>query len=401
MKSYFLLLLATLFVIVISLSMVGCDGTTPNDLDTGLTNDGMMITGLSKNAGHNFCGSCHPNKLDPTKKGYHDSCARCHTPKVKPVYPSYGGDGFFTDEYRPFGNSGFGIYAYTLWAGKDNDAGIVRITNDPSNLYISVNTNGSADISSMVIYLWPIGTAPDYRPHPADALRRVTDIHADKIDYTVELSGIYFVPGETYEVSVSVALEENNTPEDEESTVNNAGEGAYAGGTIVPEGYPEGRGAWWGYVTYPVTLKPISYHAYARDPATAKCIPTPEGLTTINGPYDLSYPKTNAPEYTTYLYVGDDACGPGSAERIGTLSVKFYSYKYYRWVSVRSKLNASYGYKSLFLHGSNIPGVDELAIDIQPGEGANVLYNVNKIIPTNISNPMFLRASATVMRIDQ
>ena len=47
-----------------------------------------------------------------------------------------------------------GVYEYTLWAGKHNDAGTVRIWTDDSYLYVEYDTNDTADLREAHVYVW-------------------------------------------------------------------------------------------------------------------------------------------------------------------------------------------------------------------------------------------------------
>ena len=69
------------------------------------------------------------------------------------AYTSDAGGGTFVG-YNETDCPDYGITEYTLWAGKTNDAGTVTVTNDDDNLYVTYNTNGTADLGEVHVYVW-------------------------------------------------------------------------------------------------------------------------------------------------------------------------------------------------------------------------------------------------------
>jgi hypothetical protein len=156
---------------------------------------------------------------------------------------SNGGSGEFAG-YTEADNPDYGVYEYTLWAGKHNDAGTVTITNDDDMLYININTNETADLTEAHVYIWyDLSDIPGKRPAPGQAPFKAEDIHAD--DYTFEIPMDVYCGAELY-ISVHTALESDVSGD---ADVDNSGETAYAGAAVP---FPDGKGAWWGYVTYTV-----------------------------------------------------------------------------------------------------------------------------------------------------
>jgi SdrD B-like domain len=156
---------------------------------------------------------------------------------------SNGGSGEFVG-YTESDNPDYGVFEYTLWAGKHNDAGSVTITNDDDMLYININTNETADLEEAHVYIWnDLSDIPGKRPAPGKAPYKAENIHAD--EYTFEIP-MTLLCGEELYISVHTALESDASGNGEE---DNSGETAYAGANDV---FPDGKGAWWGYVSYTV-----------------------------------------------------------------------------------------------------------------------------------------------------
>jgi hypothetical protein len=152
--------------------------------------------------------------------------------------------------YNETDNPDYGVYTYTLWAGKHNDAGTVTITNDDENILITVNTNSSADLGEIHVYLWnELSSIPSKRPAPGHADFVVENINADS--YTLIIPADIDC-GNTYYISVHAALIQNNTSNDEPGIGNNDGETAYAGNDESPADFNNQKGAWWGLVNYHV-----------------------------------------------------------------------------------------------------------------------------------------------------
>lgn len=156
---------------------------------------------------------------------------------------SDGGSGEFVG-YTEADNPDYGVFEYTLWAGKHNDAGSVTITNDDDMLYININTNETADLEEAHVYIWyDLSDIPGKRPAPGQAPFKAENIHAD--EYTFEIPMDLFCGAELY-ISVHTALEGDAIGDVD---VDNSGETAYAGAN---DPFPDGKGAWWGYVNYTV-----------------------------------------------------------------------------------------------------------------------------------------------------
>lgn len=152
--------------------------------------------------------------------------------------------------YTESGNPDYAVYEYTLWAGQHNDAGTVTITNDDDNIYVTYNTNETADLDQVHVYVWTnLEDIPSRRPAPGHADFMVEDINADAITLTIpaEISC-----GNTYYISTHAALVSNDTEDDESGSGDNAGETAYAGDVASPDCFDATNGSWWGYVTYTV-----------------------------------------------------------------------------------------------------------------------------------------------------
>jgi len=153
--------------------------------------------------------------------------------------------------YNETNNPDYGIYSYTLWAGKHNDAGTVTITNDDDNLYVTYNTNETADLSEIHVYVWTNeADIPSKRPAPGQAPYVVENIFDDAYTLTIPVAELGC--GDSYYVSTHAALIANATDNDEAAEGDNAGETAYAGDSNSPACYDGQKGAWWGYVTYTV-----------------------------------------------------------------------------------------------------------------------------------------------------
>jgi|GEM_PF-3117853 len=152
--------------------------------------------------------------------------------------------------YNETDNPDYGIYSYTLWAGKTNDAGVVEVTNDDENIYVTYNTNETADLKEVHVYLWTSESdIPSKRPAPGQADYVAENINSDSYTVTIPME---LTCGDQYYISTHAALIANDTADDEPGVGSNDGETAYAAGTDLPEGFSNQKGAWWGYVTYTV-----------------------------------------------------------------------------------------------------------------------------------------------------
>lgn len=167
----------------------------------------------------------------------------------------------YTDEVDYINTDGcpdYGVYEFTLYAGKTNDAGTVVISNDGDYLYVSYNTNGTADLGEAHVYVWTDESQiPTKRPPPGQAPYKAEDINADSYTFMIPLSdfGTSDVCGSTFFISTHAALVADGTSGDDDddgTSDSNGGETAYAGGSSTTDGFPKSKGAWWGYVTYTV-----------------------------------------------------------------------------------------------------------------------------------------------------
>jgi len=162
-------------------------------------------------------------------------------------------DGEFVG-YNETNNPDYGIYEYTLWAGQHNDAGTVTITNDDDNIYVTYNTNSTADLAEVHVYFWTqaekdAGIIPTKRPAPGHADYVIENINADAVTVTIPSE---LACGENFYISTHAALIANDTEGDEAGSGDNAGETAYAGNADSPACFDGTKGAWWGYVNYTV-----------------------------------------------------------------------------------------------------------------------------------------------------
>ena len=149
------------------------------------------------------------------------------------------------------GDNDFATLNYTLWAGQHNDAGTVVITNDEDNIYVTYNTNETADLSQVHVYFWTNeADIPTKRPAPGHADYVVEDINADS--YTVTIPAVIECDAVIYISAHAALIADDASDVDEAGDGSNDGETAYAGGNNVLDGFPKGQGAWWGYVTYTV-----------------------------------------------------------------------------------------------------------------------------------------------------
>lgn len=152
----------------------------------------------------------------------------------------------------------YGVYDYTLFAGKTNNAGAVTISNDQDFLYVRYNTNGTADLGEAHVYVWTdLSQIPTKRPAPGLAPYKAENINADSYIFKIPLSdfGTSEICGSVFYVSTHAALISDGISGDDDddgSSYSNAGETAYAGGSDIPDGFANSKGAWWGYVTYTV-----------------------------------------------------------------------------------------------------------------------------------------------------
>jgi hypothetical protein len=140
----------------------------------------------------------------------------------------------------------YGIYEWTLWAGKTNDAGTVSITADDGNLYVTYDTNETADLGEVHVYVWTdLADIPEKRPAPGHAPYTAENLNADSYTVVIPMA-TETVCGSTYYISTHAALVADGEGGGGD---DNSGETAYAGGG---GGFESAKGAWWGYVEYTV-----------------------------------------------------------------------------------------------------------------------------------------------------
>jgi hypothetical protein len=155
--------------------------------------------------------------------------------------------GFDTIGYNTIGERiiGWESSVYSLWAGQDNEAGTVYISNDNENFYITIDTNTTSDLQEVHIYVYEDESAlPDKRPTPGLAPYVEQDIYADSVTVTIPITGL--VNLEDYFFVIHAALVEDAAGSDDGSSL--AGETAYAAGDDNPDF--NGKGAWFYVVGY-------------------------------------------------------------------------------------------------------------------------------------------------------
>jgi hypothetical protein len=130
-------------------------------------------------------------------------------------------------------------FEYTLWAGKHNDAGTVKIWSDGTDLLVEYNTNETADLQEAHVYVWTDASQiPEKRPAPGQAPYAMENINADSYTFRIEGMGAC---GETVYVAAHAAL---TAEAGAEEGSGNDGETAYGGGD--PSCFDGQKGAWWG-----------------------------------------------------------------------------------------------------------------------------------------------------------
>ena len=198
--------LSALTILLVGMAIVGCEKESPNAIDSAASAEDLAFDGLLKGS-------------------------------------DAGSDGYD-------GNAGSYDGVSMLWAGKTSDAGTVTISNDADNYYVEYNTNGTGDLKGVHVYVWTdAGQIPTKRPAPGRAQFKVDNLYTDS--YTVTIPRFDY-PGEVVYISAHAALVTDAAGDDgaDDGASTNGGEGAYAGGANYPNGFPNGKGAWWGYVTY-------------------------------------------------------------------------------------------------------------------------------------------------------
>ncbi|MFB6197451.1 MAG: SdrD B-like domain-containing protein, partial [Halobacteriaceae archaeon] len=145
---------------------------------------------------------------------------------------------------------------FTLWAGQDNDAGTVTISNDDDNIYVTYDTNESADLKEVHVDVYSTADAvPDKRPAPGQAQYKADELYADAHTVTVPFAdlGESVACGDDYYVIAHAALtsdEGSDDQKDADSDLSNEGETAYAGGSESALG--DGKGAWFYVAEYTI-----------------------------------------------------------------------------------------------------------------------------------------------------
>lgn len=155
--------------------------------------------------------------------------------------------GFNTVGFNTIGERivGWESSEYGLWAGQDNEAGTVYISNDNENFYITIDTNSSADLKEVHIYVYEDESAlPDKRPTPGLAPYVEQNIFADSVTVTIPLTEL--VNLEDYYFAIHASLVEDAVGSVDGSSL--AGETAYAAGDDTPD--YNGKGAWYYVVGY-------------------------------------------------------------------------------------------------------------------------------------------------------
>jgi len=120
------------------------------------------------------------------------------------------------------GNSSTGVY--TLWADLNQVAGAVTFSESGLNIV----TNDDYDIRGVHLYTWmDEEDIPTDRPDPGHADFSQENVHASSLIIDLDSDSYNFI-------TVHVALEQ--------------GHRAYAGGDVYPDGFPDERVQWWGYI---------------------------------------------------------------------------------------------------------------------------------------------------------
>jgi hypothetical protein len=151
-------------------------------------------------------------------------------------------------------SDGYKSQVFSLWAGQDNDAGTVTVSNDEDNIYVTYDTNESADLKEVHVDVYSTADAvPDKRPAPGQAQYKAEELYTDSYTVTVPFAdlGETVECGDDYYVIAHTALTSDDASddgEDADSDLSNDGETAYAGGS---EPYDDkGKGAWFYVAEY-------------------------------------------------------------------------------------------------------------------------------------------------------
>jgi hypothetical protein len=168
----------------------------------------------------------------------------------------YAGAGPYDPAAEGECSDGYKSQVFSLWAGQDNYAGNVTVSNDEDNVYVSYDTNESADLKEVHVDVYSTAdSVPDKRPAPGQAQYKAENLYADAHTVTVPFAdlGESVACGDDYYVIAHAALTSDDASDDEEdadSVSSNDGETAYAGGSEPYDG--KGKGAWFYVAEYTV-----------------------------------------------------------------------------------------------------------------------------------------------------
>jgi len=168
----------------------------------------------------------------------------------------YAGAGPYDPAEKGECSDGYKSQVFSLWAGQDNYAGTVTVSNDEDNIYVAYDTNESADLKEVHVDVYSTADAvPHKRPAPGQAQYKTEELYADAhtvtvpfadLDETVECSDDYYVIAHTALTSDDAS----DNDEDVDSESSNDGETAYAGGNKPYDG--TGKGAWFYVAEYTI-----------------------------------------------------------------------------------------------------------------------------------------------------
>lgn len=141
---------------------------------------------------------------------------------------------------------GYYSRSFGLWAGQDNYAGEVTISNGTDGVTISVDTTTAADVAEYHIYAYTSAEAlPDKRPAPGLAPYVLENVDADSFQVFLSFEELGGTVDTTYYFIIHAALVANG---EGGSGTSLAGETAYAAGGDTPDF--TGKGAWFYVVGY-------------------------------------------------------------------------------------------------------------------------------------------------------
>lgn len=168
----------------------------------------------------------------------------------------YAGAGPYDPAEKGECSDGYKSQVFSLWAGQDNYAGTVTVSNDEDNIYVTYDTNESADLKEVHVDVYSTADAvPDKRPAPGQAQYKAEELYADAYTVTVPFEdlGETVECGDDYYVIAHTALTSDDASddgEDADSDLSNDGETAYAGGAEPYDG--KGKGAWFYVAEYTI-----------------------------------------------------------------------------------------------------------------------------------------------------